>query len=171
MQASVSPKLLLVGIICAVLVMKGKVKLAMTLGLGYFACVQVFQMMFPDDDVGDDHGDHVSIDAIRRVQAILPNVPENDVREQLRQTGSVEAAIQALSTQGRGNNNAVVRGAPKGRNRTVSFQSKKDSIFDKYRDRYLEMYPEKVKRNLDHKAAGHELELDQAMRECRQATR
>ena len=29
---------------------------------------------------------------------------------------------------------AVVAGAPKGRNRTVSFQSKKDSIFDKYRE-------------------------------------
>jgi hypothetical protein len=45
-------------------------------------------------------------------------------------TRSIDAVIANLSGQAA----AVVAGAPKGRNRTVSFQSKKDSIFDKYRE-------------------------------------
>lgn len=94
-------------------------------------------------------------DAVARVQAIVPHATEADIRAQLRKcpfqlssvlghiasyfstivsgrTRSIEATVEALSARGGGV--PVVVGAPKGRNRTVSFQSKKDSVFDKYRE-------------------------------------
>eukprot|EP00037_Helgoeca_nana_P005770 m.53947 g.53947 ORF g.53947 m.53947 type:complete len:171 (-) comp16725_c0_seq1:274-786(-) len=166
MRSSVSPLLLLVGMICAVLVFKGKVKLAMTLSLGYFVCVQIFIMLFSDEDpTAPGSGDEQSGNAVARVQAIVPHASEADIRAQLRRTQSIEATIEALSARA-----AVPVGAPKGRHRTVSFQSKKDSVFDKYRERYLELYSDKVKRNTDLKARGKGVELDRALNQCRRPT-
>eukprot|EP00035_Acanthoeca_spectabilis_P024877 m.455803 g.455803 ORF g.455803 m.455803 type:complete len:170 (-) comp20938_c0_seq1:34-543(-) len=164
MQDAISPKLLVLLMVCVVLTYKGKVKLAVTVGIGYMVCLQIFAILFKDEDDPTAPGADQA-DAVARVQAIVPYATEADIRAQLRRTRSIEATVEALSARGGGV--PVVVGAPKGRNRTVSFQSKKDSVFDKYRDKYLEQFPERVKRNTDLKAAGVELELDHALRQCR----
>jgi hypothetical protein len=62
-----------------------QVKLAVTIALGYLVCVQIFQMLFDEEDPTAPiaAGQEGEREAVARVQAVLPMASEEDIRAEL----------------------------------------------------------------------------------------